>query len=146
HELYKVLLKPIEQGWRPAKSLIVVTNGSLGLLPLSLLPSSPWELKPEAEGGTYSVRYRAVPWLVRTHALVSKPSASAPRTLRSTAAPPGKRETFIGFGDPIFSLEQSSDSRALEVSHASTEDVRGTQIRLRTSPQLRNARSAKLAM
>ncbi len=34
HELYTLLLKPVEAGWQPAKSLIVVTNGALGLLPL----------------------------------------------------------------------------------------------------------------
>ena len=37
-ELYSLLLQPVESGWKPAKSLIVVTNGALGLLPLSLLP------------------------------------------------------------------------------------------------------------
>ena len=38
HELYSLLLKPVEAGWKQSKSLIVVTNGALGLLPLSLLP------------------------------------------------------------------------------------------------------------
>ena len=37
HELYKLLMEPVAQGWRDAKALIVVTNGALGLLPLSLL-------------------------------------------------------------------------------------------------------------
>ena len=41
HELYSLLLKPVEAGWKSAKSLIVVTNGALGLLPLSLLPTAP---------------------------------------------------------------------------------------------------------
>ena len=36
HELYSLLLKPVEAGWKQSKSLIVVTNGALGLLPLSL--------------------------------------------------------------------------------------------------------------
>ena len=34
YELYSMLLKPVEAGWKPAKDLIVVTNGALGLLPL----------------------------------------------------------------------------------------------------------------
>ena len=38
HELYSSLLEPVEAGWQKAKSLIVVTNGALGLLPLGLLP------------------------------------------------------------------------------------------------------------
>ncbi len=32
YELYTSLLKPVEAGWKPAKSLIVVTNGALGEL------------------------------------------------------------------------------------------------------------------
>ena len=30
-ELYESLLKPVEGGWKPAKNLVVVTNGALGL-------------------------------------------------------------------------------------------------------------------
>ena len=41
YELYELLLKPVEADWKPAKNLIVVTNGALGLLPLSLLPTAP---------------------------------------------------------------------------------------------------------
>ena len=41
YELYTTLLKPVEAGWQPAKNLIVVTNGALGELPLSLLPTAP---------------------------------------------------------------------------------------------------------
>ena len=41
HELYTQLLKPVEAGWKPAKSLIVVTNGAMGLLPLGLLTTAP---------------------------------------------------------------------------------------------------------
>lgn len=41
YELYSSLLKPIETTWQPAKSLIEVTNGALGELPLSLLPTAP---------------------------------------------------------------------------------------------------------
>ena len=45
YELYSLLLKPVEAGWKSAKSLIVVTNGALGLLPLPLLPTAPAEIK-----------------------------------------------------------------------------------------------------
>ena len=38
---YNQLLKPVEAGWRPAKDLVVVTNGALGLLPLGVLPLEP---------------------------------------------------------------------------------------------------------
>jgi tetratricopeptide (TPR) repeat protein len=45
YELYSLLLKPVEAGWKQSKSLVVVTNGALGLLPLSLLPVTPAEAK-----------------------------------------------------------------------------------------------------
>ena len=40
YELYAALLKPVEAGWKDAKSLVVVTNGALGELPLGLLPTA----------------------------------------------------------------------------------------------------------
>jgi hypothetical protein len=40
YELYELLLRPVESGWRSSKSLIVATNGALGLLPLSVLPTA----------------------------------------------------------------------------------------------------------
>ena len=86
YELYTLLLKPVEAGWKPAKSLIVVTNGALGLLPLSLLPTEPARGARRATGLLFS-GYRNVPWLARTHAVTLVPSAAALRTLRQL--PPG---------------------------------------------------------
>ena len=40
HELYVKLLQPVEGSWQASKSLIVVTNGALGLLPLGLIPKN----------------------------------------------------------------------------------------------------------
>jgi hypothetical protein len=78
HELYKLLLRSVEDSWRPAKSLIVITNGALGLLPLAVLPTEPWDLKPETEGEPYFARYRAVPWLA--------PSCSSFRAISRSVA------------------------------------------------------------
>jgi len=86
YELYELLLKPVESGWKPAKNLIVVTNGALGLLPLSLLPNAPSEVAQDED--PLFVGYRKVPWLARTHAVSTVPSAAALRTLRQL--PPGK--------------------------------------------------------
>src|SRR4029077_2396451 len=49
YELYSLLLKPVEAGWKSAKSLIVVTNGALGELPLSLLPTAPAQVDAQAQ-------------------------------------------------------------------------------------------------
>src|SRR6185503_15213589 len=47
HDLYKTLLEPVKAAWGNAKSLIVVTNGALGLLPLGVLTTAPHELSKD---------------------------------------------------------------------------------------------------
>ena len=80
HELYTLLLKPVEAGWKSAKNLIVTTNGALGLLPLGLLTTAPADVK--SDGQPIFSGYRNVRWLARTHAVTLVPSAAALRTLR----------------------------------------------------------------
>ena len=146
-ELYGDLLKNIESGWKPAKSLIVVTNGALGLLPLSLLPTAPAEVKTEDD--PLFASYRGVPWLARTHAVTMVPSASALQTLRKL--PPGKtsRQDLIAFGDPYFSKEQADDAakidKPIQLADASGS-TRGAPLKRRNSPQLEGADNADLAM
>ncbi|PSO15544.1 CHAT domain-containing tetratricopeptide repeat protein [Bradyrhizobium sp. MOS003] len=145
YELYSLLLKPVEAGWRPAKSLIVATNGALGLLPLSLLPTAPVEAWTEDDPLFSS--YRAVPWLARSHAVTLVPSAAALRTLRQLS--PGKpgRGELIAFGDPIFSIDDRSkraEEVATVVSAAAT--TRGMPLRRRSSPDLDDADSASIEM
>jgi CHAT domain-containing protein len=146
HELYSVLLKPVEAGWKSAHSLIVVTNGALGLLPLSLLPTAPAQIN-EGEGLPFAT-YRSVPWLARSHAVTMVPSAAALRTLRQLPAASSRREPLIGFGDPYFSVEQlaAAEGRAIappiEVAAVSS---RGIPLRLRAAPKTRQVDSAELA-
>jgi hypothetical protein len=47
YELYGLPLKPLQASWMPARHLIVVTNGALGLLLLSLLPTAPAPLEQD---------------------------------------------------------------------------------------------------
>jgi CHAT domain-containing protein len=143
YELYSLLLEPVAEGWKPAKSLIMVTNGALGLLPLSLLPTAPTEIADSAPSFT---AYKAVPWLARTHAVTIVPSAAALRTLR--ALPPGKltRDKLIGFGDPLFSKQQAEEAaKPIHVAEAEST-TRGLRIERRSSPQLEGVDSAELAM
>ncbi len=149
YDLYSLLLKPVESGWKSAKSLIVVTNGALGLLPLSLLPIAPAEVKTDDD--PLFASYRAVPWLARTHAVTTVPSAAALRTLRQL--PPGKpnRGELIAFGDPIFSkaeaAEAASDGEPVKVADTSGANVtRGMPLKRRNSPKLDGVDSAELAM
>jgi CHAT domain-containing protein len=149
HELYSLLLKPVEAGWKSSKSLIVVTNGALGLLPLSLLPTAPAQIA--ANEDILFSSYKSVPWLARTHAVTMVPSSAALRTLRHL--PPGKpeRSELIAFGDPHFSREQHDDAmKPVQVADASgaapTANTRGGPLKRRNSPKLEGVDSAELAL
>ena len=146
YELYSLLLAPVEAGWKSSKSLIVVTNGALGLLPLSLLPTAPAHIDPNDD--PLFAGYRQVPWLARKYAVTMVPSAAALRTLRQL--PPGKpgRGELIAFGDPLFSDQQAaeaaSDQAPIKVADAAT--TRGMPLKRRSSPKLEGVDSAELAM
>lgn len=144
YELYAQLLKPVEAAWRPAKSLIVVTNGALGLLPLSLLPTQPAAIA--ADAAPLFAAYRNVPWLARSHAVTVVPSAGALRTLRQLPAGNAQREKFIAFGDPLFNAEQAAAAgdEAAEPVQVSAAATRGVPLKRRSSPQLGDAESATL--
>ncbi len=152
--LYQQLLEPVAAAWKPAKNLIVVTNGALGLLPLSLLPTAPAKVG-DGDGPLFS-GYRNVPWLARTHAVSIVPSASALRTLRQI--PPGsdKRELMIGFGDPVFNKQQAEEKQqaAAKTTQVAAADAtvaqvatatRGLPLKRRSSPKLEGVDSAEIA-
>lgn len=146
YDLYAALLKPTEANWRPAKNLIVVTNGALGLLPLSLLPTEPSRIDPNDDPLFSS--YRKVPWLARTHAVTLVPSISALLTLRKLPVGTAARQQMIGFGDPLFSKEQAAeaakDDKPLQVADASNV-TRGMPLKRRNGPKLDGVDSVQLA-
>ena len=155
YELYGMLLKPVEAAWKPAKSLIVVTNGALGELPLSLLPTAPAQIDLQAK--PLFASYRNVPWLARTHAVTVIPSASALVTLRHL--PPGspKRDKLIGFGDPYFNEAEAAEAETPDAADATQvvavaavpgdEAVtRGLPLKRRASPHTEDVDTAELAM
>jgi CHAT domain-containing protein len=159
YELYSLLLKPVETGWTSSRNLIVVTNGALGLLPLSLLPVDPAQVIASSDDALFS-NYRGVHWLARTHAVTMVPSAAALRTLRQL--PPGKssRQELIAFGDPIFSKAQADEAEkaaTVQVAAAQGSDgvpavsvssnlTRGVPLKRRSAPKLEGVDSAELAM
>jgi CHAT domain-containing protein len=144
HELYAALLRPVEAGWKNAKSLVMVANGALGLLPLGLLPTAPAEVRKDG-GGPIFAGYRDVPWLARTHAVTLVPSAAALRTLRGLPTASAKRAPLIGFGDPLFNQEQAAEPAVLAVEMP-PDTTRGMPLRRRNSPQLRNVENADLRL
>ncbi|HET8918233.1 MAG TPA: CHAT domain-containing tetratricopeptide repeat protein [Xanthobacteraceae bacterium] len=153
YELYTLLLKPVEAAWQPAKSLIVVTNGALGELPLSLLPTAPTQIDPTAR--PLFANYRNVAWLARSHAVTVVPSASAIVTLRRLPRGSPARDKLIGFGDPYFNADQAAEAEreqaapmlVASAAGADAENVtRGIPLRLRASPHTEENDAATLGI
>jgi CHAT domain-containing protein len=146
YELYSLLLKPVENAWKPAKNLVLVTNGALGLLPLSLLPTGPAELAQEED--PLFAGYRNVPWLARTHSVTVVPSAASLRTLRQLPAGNPGRSELVAFGDPYFNKQQQSEAESatvrLQIADASGNVTRGIPLARRNSPKLEGVDSAEL--
>lgn len=144
HRLYAALLQPVEATWKPARTLVVTTNGALGLLPLGLLPVAPASL---GAAGPMFAPYRTVPWLARSHAVAMVPSAAALLTLRHLPAGSSSRDRLVGFGDPLFSAEQAAQADA---TGQASGDVRiamrgGRSLIRRSAPKLDGLQHATLA-
>src|SRR5260370_5098619 len=150
YKLYSLLLKPVGPAWEPAKHLIVVTNGALGLLPLSLPPTAPFELKDDKNSDIPFANYREVPWLARTHAVTMIPSLAPLRSVRQLPIVSATREKFIGFGDPLFNPEHAAagnqTEQEVQVADAGAAGMRGITLRRRASPQTHGVDSATLGM
>jgi len=154
YQLYSQLLAPVKAGWQASKSLIVVTNGALGELPLGLLPTAPAQVDAQAQ--PLFSGYRSVPWLARTHAVTVVPSAATLVTLRHLPAGAPGRETLIGFGDPYFNAREAAEAEAeqkVQVAAADTSgsDVgavttRGIPLKLRAAPHTEDVDRAELAL
>jgi CHAT domain-containing protein len=148
YELYELLLKPVESGWKPAKNLIVITNGALGLLPLSLLPTMSAEVAQDDD--PLFISYRKVPWLARTHAVTTVPSAAALRTLRQLPAGKSGRGELVAFGDPFFNKDQEAEAASIEgkvqAADAADNVTRGMPLRRRSLPKLDGVDSAELGL
>jgi CHAT domain-containing protein len=146
YEIYAALLKPVEAGWKDAKSLIVVTNGALGELPFGLLPIAPAHV--DSQTTPLFAGYRDVPWLAHTHAVTLVPAASALITLRRL--PPGspQRDKLIGFGDPYFNAQQAAEADQIASAPQGDTgmDTRSIPLRLRASPHTEEVDVAELAM
>lgn len=97
HGLYQDLLAPVADVLDRKKRVLVVKEGALTGLPLSVLLTEPTALESASD-------FASAPWLLRDHGFVTVPSAAAivARTQRNTREP---TVDFVGFGDPVFAGE-----------------------------------------
>ncbi|GAB1723812.1 MAG: tetratricopeptide repeat protein [Nitrospira sp. CR1.1] len=111
-ELYRLLIEPVSSQLDKIEHLVLIPDSVLMPLPLAALLHDQTNRWPNGladfarTGGIVPVkdlvRYKDLPWLGSAYTLTVIPSASALKLLReSTSLKNGRREQFIGFGDPV---------------------------------------------
>ena len=115
YELYAGLLKPVEKGWENASDLLIVAHGPLAQLAFSILPTAQAKLNKEPD--YLFSNYRKVPWLIRKVSITRLPSAASLVTLRKLPKGDPSRGAFVGFGDPIFNMEQLVQMKQERAGH-----------------------------
>ena len=116
-----------------AQSLLIVPHGSLGQLPFGVLVTKPGAV---AAGGLQFEGYRSTAWFLERAAITQLPSVNTLASLRSVQRARAPSKPFIGFGDPVFGMQQVATAAALDAGSTKT----------RSAPlKARNAMSAKLA-
>ncbi len=107
HTLYQQILAHAEPQLAGINHLIVVPDGPLQSLPLSVLVTAP-SGKP-----INSISDHAnVAWLAKKYAITTLPSVGALRALREFAKAPLAKESFSGFGDPILDGQGAGERKA----------------------------------
>jgi CHAT domain-containing protein len=149
NQLYNGLFKPVEAALRNKNTLVVVPHDDIGQLPLSVLTTEAFVLKDKAD--VRFANYRDAPWLIKKFAIVSSPSATAFSALRGLPKPKEGRLDFIGFGDPLFSVEQAKlDDNALAKKAQAVSGTqlasRGVPLNLRSSPKTADVSSAEVSI
>ncbi|HEY0911585.1 MAG TPA: CHAT domain-containing tetratricopeptide repeat protein, partial [Bradyrhizobium sp.] len=125
HELYARLFGPADDLIAGAKSLIVVPDGALQSLPLSVLVTA------QMSGNDADDKH--VAWLIRRQALTIVPAASSFVSLRGFPVARRPANPFVGFGDPDFkgtSAKRGVDTISLYKGSEAVAD------RLRALPRL----------
>lgn len=106
HQLYALLLGPVEALIKDKGHLLVVPSGALTALPFHLLvtdkPAAP-QVKDKADS------FRDAAWLIKRHAVSVLPSAASLKVLRSLAQKTEGTKPMIGFGDPVFNPARAAD-------------------------------------
>ena len=121
HDLYNVLLGPIDALVKDKPQLIVVPSGALTALPFHLLVTqAPATAVPEQLAG-----YREAAWLIKRQAVSVLPSVSHLKTLREFAPPEQGRKPMIGFGDPVFDPNEAKTAGLQRGGSATDATTRG---------------------
>lgn len=104
HELYRLLLEPVDAVTKDRSHLIIVPSGSLTALPFHLLiTEKPTQLLSQGQDlARDGAILRDAAWLIRRQAVSYLPSVASLRVLSAHAQSAEAPKPMIGFGDPVF--------------------------------------------
>jgi tetratricopeptide (TPR) repeat protein len=124
HDLYQKIFVSVEVELSGIRHVMVVPDGPLTSLPLSVLVRSPYTGKGKPE------------WLAEKYALTTLPSVSSLRALRFLAqkAGPGT-DSFAGFGNPVLKGDPS-DRRGISIVTIFSKGDKADPNALRRMPAL----------
>ena len=145
HRLYQTILHPVHAALQGKKVMLTVPHAELGQLPLALLTTKVDAQPAKAKGSDFT-EYRKTAWLIKDIAVAQLPSVTALAALRNLPAPPADRRSFVGFGDPFFSVEQAKIAANAAARAAHAMATRGIPLKLRSAPKTSGVSSAELAL
>ena len=96
YALYQKLLGPALPLLDAVHSLLVVPDGALESLPLSVLVTKPPEHEPKTPAD-----HRDIAWLARDYAITVLPAVTSLRALRQPIKAPVAPDPFLGIGNPV---------------------------------------------
>ena len=132
HDLYRLLLGPVEAVIRDKPSLVLVPTGPLTSLPFQVLVTQP----PRPEVDPLRALKNA-DWLARRHSTTVLPSVPSLAALRRTGSDLRAAEPFLGIGDPVLSGPPGGSAPAARAAQtALTSIYRNGQADLRALREL----------
>ncbi len=125
HELYTLLVGPLDALVSAKHHLLVVPSGALTALPFHLLVAErPAAAVPPIREAKDFAAYGEAAWLIKRHAITMLPSVASLKALRSIAKVGQGSKPMIGFGDPIFdpdaAIPVASSSRSKQKASTRT--------------------------
>ena len=120
HALYRKLIGPAEPMLAGVHHLLIVPDGALQSLPMTVLVT-----KPPQQDSQSPEDNREIAWLARDYAVTVLPAVSSLRALRQFANADHASAAFLGIGDPVLTGSSALASAVTLVSlfRGATADV-----------------------
>ena len=108
HEVYRQTIEPLLPSIGDAKDVLVVTDGPLSSLPLSVLVAALPDATSKSLAQQAPANYRNVQWLGQRFNLSVLPTVGSLPTLRATPKSSAAKP-FVGFGDPLLGAPNGAE-------------------------------------